>query len=132
MRDPKAIANAVNTPELGIQKQVITPAQRVLLLDVSELYRPESKKIDEFRVYNADIIAENRIMARVYETYLQMHTYQTLDFVKGQVILNYSLQSERVNELLQIFGNICLWETTLNPSIKKSDRFWDKDKYDWF
>lgn len=113
MRDPKAIANAVNTPELGIQKQVITPAQRVLLLDVSELYRPESKKIDEFRVYNADIIAENRIMARVYETYLQMHTYQTLDFVKGQVILNNSLQRERVKELLKIFVNTCLWEATL-------------------
>ena len=86
MRNPKAIANALNSPELGTQKQVITPANRVLLLDVSELYRPESKKVEEFRVYNADIVAENHIMARVYETYLQMHTHQTVDFVKGRVI----------------------------------------------
>ncbi|XP_035227874.1 inositol oxygenase-like [Stegodyphus dumicola] len=53
------------------------------MLDPSELYRPEKKKIEDFRLYSED--KEDPIQARVRETYLNMHTYQTVDFVLSKM-----------------------------------------------
>lgn len=53
------------------------------LLDPSELYRPGSKEIGNFRTY--DINKEDPIQKRVAQTYKKMHTFQTVDFVRGRI-----------------------------------------------
>ncbi|KAG8182524.1 hypothetical protein JTE90_002062 [Oedothorax gibbosus] len=55
----------------------------ILMLDPSELYRPEiSKKVEEFREYSSE--KDDPIQKRVRETYRKMHTYQTVDFVNSK------------------------------------------------
>ncbi|XP_066999672.1 inositol oxygenase [Anabrus simplex] len=57
------------------------------LLDPSELYRPEAiyagKPLNQFRDY--DIDDEDPVRRRVRETYYKMHTFQTVDFVRGRM-----------------------------------------------
>lgn len=56
------------------------------MLDVSELMRPEqtfaSKPIGRYRDYAID--HEDPIKERVRITYTQMHTNQTIDYVKSR------------------------------------------------
>jgi len=66
----------------GQFKQMTTPKERVVILDVSELYRPEHRDASQFRIYDKNQIDSNPIMKRVYNTYMDMHTNQTVDFVK--------------------------------------------------
>jgi inositol oxygenase len=54
-----------------------------MILDPSELYRPEGKKEFEFRLYTED--QDDPIQKRVRETYKKMHTNQTLDFVNERM-----------------------------------------------
>ncbi|XP_023232082.1 inositol oxygenase-like isoform X2 [Centruroides sculpturatus] len=51
----------------------------VLMLDPSEHYRPEHKKMEEFRQYTTD--KDDHIQRRVRETYRKMHNNQTVQFV---------------------------------------------------
>lgn len=66
-----------------------TPYKQVKVIDPSELHRPEAafakKALSEFRDYSLD--ENDPIKERVYQTYLQMHTNQTVDFVKSKFIL---------------------------------------------
>ncbi|GIY11504.1 hypothetical protein CDAR_584814 [Caerostris darwini] len=59
------------------------PTNPVHILDPSELYRPEIKKIEDFREYSDE--KNDPIQMRVRETYLKMHTFQTVDFVKNKM-----------------------------------------------
>lgn len=56
------------------------------MLDVSELMRPEpsfaSKPIGRYRDYDIDY--EDPIKERVRITYTEMHTNQTVDYVKSE------------------------------------------------
>lgn len=56
------------------------------MLDVSELMRPEplfaSKPVSRYRDYNIDYL--DPIKERVRITYTEMHTNQTVDFVKSK------------------------------------------------
>ncbi|KAA0200981.1 hypothetical protein HAZT_HAZT001585 [Hyalella azteca] len=58
----------------------------ITLQDPSEIFRPE-KVIKEcgwqFRKYSSD--SEDARQKTVYETYLQMHTHQTVDFVNSKI-----------------------------------------------
>lgn len=54
----------------------------ILLLDPSEYYRPEKKKMEEFRTFSAE--EDSCIQRRVRETYMKMHTNQTVDFVRNR------------------------------------------------
>ncbi|KAE9526924.1 hypothetical protein AGLY_013572 [Aphis glycines] len=60
---------------------------KIAMLDVSELMRPEpafaSKPIGRYRDYNID--HEDPIKERVRITYTQMHTNQTMDYVKRKM-----------------------------------------------
>lgn len=60
----------------------------VSIIDPSELLRPEkkfaSKNLNAFRDYTVN--PDDPIQERVRQTYLEMHTKQTVDFVKGTVI----------------------------------------------
>lgn len=60
---------------------------KIAMLDVSELMRPEpafaSKPIGRYRDYNVD--HEDPIKERVRITYTQMHTNQTMDYVKRKM-----------------------------------------------
>lgn len=61
---------------------IVTPmsSQKASIIDPSELYRPESnKEKSEFRQYTTN--QDDPIQKRVQETYLKMHTHQTVDFV---------------------------------------------------
>lgn len=61
--------------------------ERVSVLDLSELYRPEvynGKQSDEFRRYSDD--AEDEIQRRVRRTYYNMHKNQTVEFVRTRMI----------------------------------------------
>ena len=53
------------------------------LLDGSEIFRPEGKEIQEFRVY--DVNSTNYIQDRVKRTYYAMHTNQTVAFGQEKV-----------------------------------------------
>lgn len=59
------------------------------MIDPSQLLRPEiiynDKPLDAFRDYTVD--DNDPIKARVRFTYNQMHTNQTVDFVKGIKLL---------------------------------------------
>ena len=58
----------------------------VCIIDPSELYRPEVKAKKAkglFREYSID--KTDHIQTRVRDTYLKMHTYQTVDYVKQKV-----------------------------------------------
>ncbi|GFQ69386.1 inositol oxygenase [Trichonephila clavata] len=57
--------------------------ESILILDPSELYRPEIKKMEDFREYSDE--KDDPIQQRVRETYRKMHTHQTVDFVKNKV-----------------------------------------------
>ncbi|XP_055949644.1 inositol oxygenase-like [Argiope bruennichi] len=57
--------------------------ESIKMLDPSELYRPEIKKMEDFRQYSED--KDDPIQLRVRETYLKMHTSQTVDFVKSKI-----------------------------------------------
>lgn len=56
------------------------------IIDPSELLRPEpkfaTKPIGAFRDFNVD--ESDPVKERVRKTYEEMHTYQTVDFVKGK------------------------------------------------
>lgn len=86
---------------------------KVLLLDPSELYRPEHKTQDRFREFNTEKVRiinlmNNRIgilivifnlqndpiQQRVKETYTQMHENQTMAFVKDR--MNYWCSFDKV------------------------------------
>lgn len=58
------------------------------LIDPSELLRPEpkfaSKDVGAYRDYTVD--PDDPIQERVRQTYLDMHTNQTVDFVKGNIV----------------------------------------------
>ncbi|XP_064489109.1 inositol oxygenase-like isoform X2 [Ornithodoros turicata] len=56
----------------------------VMVLDPSELYRPERKKMENFRTYTTN--KEDPIQKRVAETYRKMHTHQTVDFVNKKML----------------------------------------------
>lgn len=62
------------------KRSVQTPNKRQIWLDASEVYRPEGSP--ELR--NFDYAQATPIMKRVYETYLAMHTQQTLAFVRAK------------------------------------------------
>ena len=56
------------------------------IIDPSELYRPEVKAKKAkglFREYSID--KTDHIQTRVRDTYLKMHTFQTVDYVKQKV-----------------------------------------------
>ncbi|XP_043193410.1 inositol oxygenase-like [Amphibalanus amphitrite] len=58
----------------------------VCIIDPSELYRPEVKAKKAkglFREYSID--KTDHIQTRVRDTYLKMHTYQTVDYVKQKI-----------------------------------------------
>lgn len=59
--------------------------QLVLILDPSEHFRPEThgKAVDEFRKYSEE--EEDYIQMRVKRTYYQMHSNQTVDFVRSRM-----------------------------------------------
>ena len=68
-------------------------------MDPSLLMRPEptfaAKPIGMFRDYTDD--PEDPIKERVRQTYLKMHTYQTVDFVRGKkscILKMYSVPVE--------------------------------------
>ncbi|KAF7284046.1 hypothetical protein GWI33_022665 [Rhynchophorus ferrugineus] len=66
---------------------VLSEAAPVNMIDPSELLRPETKfaqkELTAFRNYAID--QEDPIQERVRKTYLDMHTYQTVDFVKSKI-----------------------------------------------
>lgn len=69
-----------------MSSQVLTPPENVtlpdkpiLLEDPSE-YRPEHKKKEDFRNFNI-----HTTPAHVVETYRQMHTKQTLEYVRQKM-----------------------------------------------
>lgn len=63
-------------------------SQNPLLIDPSELLRPELKFVEksQFRDYSVD--DTNALKERVRLTYRQMHLNQTVDFVRGNFIAN--------------------------------------------
>ena len=66
-----------------VQQQIQGPIE---VMDPSLLLRPEptfaAKPVGMFRDYAED--PEDPIKERVRQTYLKMHTYQTVDFVRGK------------------------------------------------
>lgn len=66
------------------------------MLDPSDVYRPEcpdlstyaSKEVTEFR----DFSPNNPLIQRIFKTYTEMHTNQTVDYVKGNRIQSESNQ----------------------------------------
>lgn len=64
-----------------------TPLETVKIIDPSEHLRPEAafadKPIQAFRDYTID--PEDALRERVRKTYLDMHTNQTVEFVKGRL-----------------------------------------------
>ena len=75
------------------------------IIDPSELYRPEVKAKKAkglFREYSLDKV--DHIQTRVRDTYLKMHTYQTVDYVKQKVCLGsqWHYYSARY---IQVFGS---------------------------
>ncbi|RWS01943.1 Inositol oxygenase-like protein [Dinothrombium tinctorium] len=66
-----------------VVEKIDVHGNRIPLLDLSELYRPEHKKESEFRRYTLD--EETSIQKRVRETYRLMHANQTVDFVKQRM-----------------------------------------------
>ncbi|KAK4877891.1 hypothetical protein RN001_010397 [Aquatica leii] len=64
--------------------RLLTNSKTIEILDPSELWRPEpafaNKPIKQFRDYSID--ENNIVKERVRITYENMHTYQTVDFVK--------------------------------------------------
>lgn len=67
--------------------KIIPHSQAPSLLDPSDKLRPEpifaGKLKSEFRNYDED--ADDPIKERVRKTYLHMHTYQTVDFVRSRM-----------------------------------------------
>lgn len=62
--------------------------QSVSILDPSEIYRPDAptfadKDLKLFRDYT--LTENDPIKERVFQTYLQMHRNQTVEFVQGTV-----------------------------------------------
>lgn len=55
----------------------------ILILDPSECYRPEQKKMDDFRYFGID--ENDYIQKRVKETYKKMHNNQTVEFVRDRM-----------------------------------------------
>lgn len=54
--------------------------KRVVWLDVSEVYRPEGKGKENFRHFDEKKAETDPIMKRVFQTYKDMHTCQTVEF----------------------------------------------------
>ena len=72
-----------NIPRVPFYSDWITQvAETPSLLDVSELLRPEEqlKEKESFRDYNKD----DEVGERVRRTYYEMHTNQTIEFVRAQ------------------------------------------------
>ena len=67
-------ANVLTVPECIPKRD--TP---IVLEDPSE-YRPEHKDVKDFREFSIHTSPQ-----RVINTYKMMHTYQTLDYVKGKM-----------------------------------------------
>ncbi|XP_050292732.1 inositol oxygenase [Anthonomus grandis grandis] len=67
--------------------RILNETSPVNIIDPSELLRPEpefaKKNLNAFRDYT--IIEDDPIQERVRKTYLEMHTNQTVDFVKGKI-----------------------------------------------
>lgn len=63
----------------------IDDQDQILMLDPSEHFRPETngKLLEEFRKYSEE--EEDYIQARVKRTYYQMHTNQTVEFVRDRM-----------------------------------------------
>jgi inositol oxygenase len=72
-------------PPVEVSQKVRTPLNRVVWLDVSQLYRPEGKTQEEFRIFDEKLIGKHPLMERVFQTYQNMHTYQTVEFVQGKI-----------------------------------------------
>lgn len=68
--------------------QVMSPLKRTVILDLSEIYRPEAKNVDNFRDFDYNQIESNPLLKRVFNTYLEMHTKQTVEFVTNKVMQN--------------------------------------------
>lgn len=56
------------------------------MIDPSDIYRPDhiafaAKDVKDFRDFSVD--ENDPIKKKIQETYKKMHTYQTVDFVKG-------------------------------------------------
>ncbi|GIY61903.1 inositol oxygenase [Caerostris extrusa] len=83
----------------------------VHILDPSELYRPEIKKIEDFREYSDE--KNDPIQMRVRETYLKMHTFQTVDFVKNKMAQWSKFDKARMTVMEALM--------TLNSLVDESD-----------
>jgi inositol oxygenase len=62
----------------------MSPLKRTVILDLSEIYRPEAKNVDNFRDFDYNQIENNPLLKRVFNTYLEMHTKQTVEFVTNK------------------------------------------------
>lgn len=64
--------------------------QSVIILDPSDIYRPDNpdfadKDVNKFRDYT--VTENDPISQRIFQTYSKMHRSQTVDFVRGKVLL---------------------------------------------
>ncbi|CAG2100799.1 unnamed protein product [Medioppia subpectinata] len=60
----------------------VTVSEPIYMLDPSQNYRPDYKDVEEYRIYNND--QNDEMQKMIYETYRQMHTKQTVDFVRDR------------------------------------------------
>lgn len=72
--------NEIESSETSSNASEMEP---ILMLDPSELYRPENKTMEEFRIFN--INEDDYIQKRVFQTYKLMHTNQTVEFVRQRM-----------------------------------------------
>lgn len=75
-------------------------------LDPSELYRPEHKKKEDFRIHTMDM--DDPIQRRVNEVYKKMHTFQTVDFVRERMAewTQFNKAAMPVMEALRLLNNL--------------------------
>lgn len=87
--------------------------QQVKLLDPSDIYRPDlptfaHKGVNQFRDFT--VKEDDPITQRIFKTYVEMHTNQTVDFVKSKNILsiwNYNnlISDQNYQYLLKQYDN---------------------------
>lgn len=82
--------------------------QRVMCLDPSEHFRPETngKAVDDFRRYSEE--EEDEIQQRVKRTYYMMHRNQTVDFVRGRMAkwMRFDHAELTIMEALETLNNL--------------------------
>lgn len=67
-------------------EDILLSQQTISMLDPSDIYRPDiasyaEKDVDKFRDYS--VVEDDPIKERVRQTYLKMHSNQTVAFVQG-------------------------------------------------